>query len=209
VSRDYELGVVFSPEASEEETRSVMDRIEQIVAHHDGQIVRVNQWGRRRLAYPIDRHRDGFYVFIDMVLTPETVIEIERALMVSEIVLREMVRKRDPKAVLREREEREARAAAAAAVPETSAETTEAPVAEVVETTEVPVAEVVETTEAPVAEVAETPATIAEVPEEVPAAPVAEETPAAPAVEEPATPATEEPATPAPVAETSEEQVKA
>ena len=88
MSRDYELGVVFSPEASEEETRSVMDRIEQIVAHHDGQIVRVNQWGRRRLAYPIDRHRDGFYVFIDMVLTPETVIEIERALMVSEIVLR-------------------------------------------------------------------------------------------------------------------------
>jgi small subunit ribosomal protein S6 len=200
VSRDYELGVVFSPEASEEETRSVMDRIEQIVAHHDGQIVRVNQWGRRRLAYPIDRHRDGFYVFIDMVLTPETVIEIERTLKVSEIVLREMVRKRDPKAVLREREEREARAAAAAAVPETSAETTEAPAAE---TTETPAAtaEVVETTEAPVAEVTETPAATAEVTEEAPAAPVAEETPAAPAVEESATPA--------PVAETSEEQVKA
>jgi small subunit ribosomal protein S6 len=179
-----------------------MDRIEQIVAHHDGQIVRVNQWGRRRLAYPIDRHRDGFYVFIDMVLTPETVIEIERTLKVSEIVLREMVRKRDPKAVLREREEREARAAAAAAVPETSAETTEAPAAE---TTETPAAtaEVVETTEAPVAEVTETPAATAEVVEttEAPAAPVAEETPAAPVVEEPATPA--------PVAETSEEQVKA
>jgi small subunit ribosomal protein S6 len=192
VSRDYELGVVFSPEASEEETRSVMDRIEQIVAHHDGQIVRVNQWGRRRLAYPIDRHRDGFYVFIDMVLTPETVIEIERTLKVSEIVLREMVRKRDPKAVLREREEREARAAAAAAVPETSAETTEAPTAEATE--------VAETTEATVAETTETTAT-AEVTEEVPAAPVAEEAPAAPAAEESATPA--------PVAETSEEQVKA
>jgi small subunit ribosomal protein S6 len=187
VSRDYELGVVFSPEASEEETRSVMDRIEQIVAHREGQIVRVNQWGRRRLAYPIDRHRDGFYVFIDMVLTPETVIEIERTLKVSEIVLREMVRKRDPKAVLREREEREARAAAAAAVPETTAETTEAPAAEVAET--------------PAAS-AETPAV--ETPEEVPAEPVAEEAPATPAAAEPATTATEEPA--APAAETSEEQ---
>jgi small subunit ribosomal protein S6 len=201
VSRDYELGIVFSPEASEEETRSVMDRIEQIVAHREGQIVRVNQWGRRRLAYPIDRHRDGFYVFIDMVLTPETVIEIERTLKVSEIVLREMVRKRDPKAVLREREEREARAAAAAAAPETTAETTEAPAAEV----------------------SETPAATAATPEEVPAEPVAEETPAAPAAEEPATTVTEEPAAPvaeepaapvaeepaAPVAETSEEQVEA
>jgi small subunit ribosomal protein S6 len=193
VSRDYELGIVFSPAASEEETRSVMDRIEQIVAHREGQIVRVNQWGRRRLAYPIDRHRDGFYVFIDMVLTPETVIEIERTLKVSEIVLREMVRKRDPKAVLREREEREARAAAAAAAPETTAETTEAPAAEV----------------------SETPAATAATPEEVPAEPVAEETPAAPAAEEPATTVTEEPAAPvaeepaAPVAEASEEQVEA
>lgn len=193
MSRDYELGIVFSPEASEEETRSVMDRIEQIVAHREGQIVRVNQWGRRRLAYPIDRHRDGFYVFIDMVLTPETVIEIERTLKVSEIVLREMVRKRDPKAVLREREEREARAAAAAAAPETTAETTEAPAAEV----------------------SETPAATAATPEEVPAEPVAEETPAAPAAEEPATTVTEEPAAPvaeepaAPVAEASEEQVEA
>lgn len=185
MSRDYELGIVFSPEASEEETRSVMDRIEQIVAHREGQIVRVNQWGRRRLAYPIDRHRDGFYVFIDMVLTPETVIEIERTLKVSEIVLREMVRKRDPKAVLREREEREARAAAAAAVPETTAETTEAPTAEV----------------------AETPAASAETPAEVPAEPVAEETPVVPVAEEPAITATEEPA--APAAETSEEQVEA
>ena len=202
MSRDYELGVVFSPEASEEETRSVMDRIEQIVAHREGQIVRVNQWGRRRLAYPIDRHRDGFYVFIDMVLTPETVIEIERTLKVSEIVLREMVRKRDPKAVLREREEREARAAAAAAAPETAAETTEAPPVE----------------ETATAITAESP--IVETPEEVPAEPVAEEASATPVAAEPATIATEEPVTAepattvteepaAPAVETSEEQVEA
>lgn len=152
MSRDYELGVIFSPEASEEETRSILDRIEQIVANHGGQIVKVNQWGRRRLAYPIERHRDGFYVFIDMVLTPETVIEIERTLKVSEIVLREMVRKRDPKAVQREREEREARAAAAAAAPEVTEEvpaegtTEEAPAASAETTEEAPVATSAETT---------------------------------------------------------------
>jgi small subunit ribosomal protein S6 len=113
VKRDYELGFILNPEVSEEETRAVLDRVEQIVANHGGQIVKVNQWGRRRLAYPIERHRDGFYVFIDMILTPETVIELERALKVSEVVLRHMVRKRDSKAVQKEREEREARAAAA------------------------------------------------------------------------------------------------
>jgi small subunit ribosomal protein S6 len=114
VSRDYELALIINPEVSEEETRAVLDRVEQIVATYGGQIVRVNQWGRRRLAYPIERHRDGFYVFIDMILTPETVIELERTLKVSETVLRHMTKKRDSKVVQKEREEREARAAALA-----------------------------------------------------------------------------------------------
>jgi len=113
VTRDYELAFILHPEVSEEQTRSILDRIEQIVAEHGGQVVKVNQWGRRRLAYPIQRQRDGIYVFIDMILTPETVNELERTLKVSEIVLRHMMRRRDPKVVQKEREEREARAAAA------------------------------------------------------------------------------------------------
>ncbi len=115
MSRDYELALIINPEVSEEETRAILDRVEQIVATYGGQIVRVNQWGRRRLAYPIERHRDGFYVFFDMILTPETVIELERTLKVSETVLRHMTKKRDSKVVQKEREEREARAAALAA----------------------------------------------------------------------------------------------
>src|SRR5438105_3198303 len=92
-----------------------MDRVEQVVTTHDGLIVKINQWGRRRLAYPIERHRDGIYVFIDMTLTPESVSELERTLKVSEIVLRHMVKRRDPKIVQKEREDREAREARAAA----------------------------------------------------------------------------------------------
>jgi len=125
VTRDYELAYILNPEVSEEETRSILDRIEQIVAGQGGQIVKVNQWGRRRLAYPIERHRDGLYVFIDMILTPETVIELERTLKVSEVVMRHMLKKRDAKAVQKEREEREereARAAAAAAAAEAQGE---------------------------------------------------------------------------------------
>jgi small subunit ribosomal protein S6 len=136
VSRDYELGVIFNPEVSEEETRSVLDRIDQIVATHGGQVVRVNQWGRRRLAYPIERHRDGFYVFIDMILTPETVSDLERMLKVSEIVLRYMTRTRDAKAVQKEREDREARAAAAPAATEEGAAQGEATPASTDETPE-------------------------------------------------------------------------
>jgi len=129
VKRDYELGFILNPEVSEEQIQATLDRIEQIVANYDGQIVKISQWGRRRLAYLIERHREGYYIFIDMILTPETVAEIERTLKVSEIVMRYMTRKRDAKAVQKEREERaerEARAAeAAAAASANAASTTE------------------------------------------------------------------------------------
>ncbi|HLX58232.1 MAG TPA: 30S ribosomal protein S6 [Ktedonobacteraceae bacterium] len=112
--RDYELGFILNPEVSEEQSSSILERIQQIVTIHDGQVVRVNQWGRRRLAYPIEHKRDGFYVFIDMILTPETVSELDRTLKVTEEVLRHIIIRRDPKSAQKEREEREARAAAAA-----------------------------------------------------------------------------------------------
>jgi len=115
VRRDYELGFILNPEVSEEQTSAILERIEKIVKNYDGQVVKVNQWGRRRLAYPIEHHRDGYYVFIDMILTPETVLELDRTLKVSEEVMRHLVKRRDPKAVQKEREEREEREARAAA----------------------------------------------------------------------------------------------
>jgi len=118
VTRDYELGFILTPEVNEEQTRTIMERLEQIVTTHGGQVVRVNQWGRRRLAYPIEHHRDGLYVFIDMVLTPETVNELDRTLKVSEEVLRHLIKRRDPRVVQKEREEREARASTTQATPE-------------------------------------------------------------------------------------------
>ena len=124
MNRDYELGFILNPEVSEEQTRAILGRVEQVVANHSGQIVRVNQWGRRRLGYPIEHHRDGFYVFIDMILTPESVIELDRTLKVSEEVLRHLIKRRDPKTVQKEREARAATVAAAPAptAPEAEAE---------------------------------------------------------------------------------------
>jgi small subunit ribosomal protein S6 len=118
VTRDYELGFILNPEVNEEQTRAILERVEQIATNYGGQIMRVNQWGRRRLAYPIQHHRDGFYVFIDMVLTPETVSELDRTLKVSEEVLRHLIKLRDHQTVQKEREARANAAAQAAAAPE-------------------------------------------------------------------------------------------
>ena len=128
MTRDYELGIILNPEVSEEQARAILERVDQIVTNHDGQVVRVNQWGRRRLAYPIERHRDGLYVFIDMILTPETVFELDRTLKVSEEVLRHLIKRRDPKAVQKEREARAASEAAKAQAPGGTATEIEEPV---------------------------------------------------------------------------------
>jgi small subunit ribosomal protein S6 len=146
VRRDYELGFILNPEVNEEQTSAILERIEKIVNNHDGQVVKVNQWGRRRLAYPIEHHRDGYYVFIDMILTPETVLELDRTLKVSEEVMRHMVTKRDPKAVQKEREEREEREARAAAAAAQAQETATAE-PEVADETQVPVELVTEPAE--------------------------------------------------------------
>jgi small subunit ribosomal protein S6 len=123
VRRDYELGFILNPEVSEEQSHAMLERVEQIVSNYDGQVVRVNQWGRRRLAYPIQHHRDGYYVFFDMTLTPETVLELDRTMKVSEEVLRHLIKRRDPITV---QKERETRAAAAAQAPAPATPSTEA-----------------------------------------------------------------------------------
>jgi len=46
VRRDYELGFILNPEVSEEQTSAILERIEKIVKNYDGQVVKVNQWGR-------------------------------------------------------------------------------------------------------------------------------------------------------------------
>jgi len=138
VSRDYELGFILNPEVNEEQTRAIQERIEQIVTTHGGQVTRVNQWGRRRLAYPIEHHRDGFYVFVDMILTPESVSELDRTLKVSEEVLRHLIKRRDPKLVQKEREEREEREARAAAQAAAVAAEGEKPAEEVAAVEEAP-----------------------------------------------------------------------
>lgn len=110
--RDYELGILVSPEASEEQTKAILDRMTQIVQANGGQVVKINAWGRRHLAYPIERHRDGLYFFLDLSLNPQTVLELDRTLKVTEEVIRHLLIKRDPKALAAQRA-KEAHAAAA------------------------------------------------------------------------------------------------
>lgn len=113
--RDYQLGIVLSPELGEDQARAVVDRINNLVAGNGGRVFRVHAWGRRRLAYPIEHHRDGLYYWFDMQLPPASVEEVERNLRVTESIMRHLLTLRDSDVVAQERvraEEAEAHAAA-------------------------------------------------------------------------------------------------
>jgi small subunit ribosomal protein S6 len=118
MARDYELGIVINPDVGDEQARTIVERVTQFVSTNGGQVVRVNAWGRRHLAYPIQHHRDGLFFWFDLMLPPETVAGLERNLHVNEDVIRHLVKQRDPRVIaqVRQREaEEDAQAAARAA----------------------------------------------------------------------------------------------
>ena len=86
--RDYELMVVLDPNLEDTAVEALNSRIQTLVTQRGGTIESVDAWGRRRLAYPIGRYRDGVYVLTRMQLPPNGAADIDRALNLTESVIR-------------------------------------------------------------------------------------------------------------------------
>ena len=93
--RRYELMLVFRPDAPDERIAAIIDRTTRQITADGGQIVKVAPWGRRRLAYPIDRHREGAYHIVVFEAPTTTIAELERSLLITEEVLRQLVVRQD------------------------------------------------------------------------------------------------------------------
>jgi len=89
--RRYELMLVLRPDAPDERIQAVIDRTTRQIVSDGGQIVKVAPWGRRRLAYPIDRAREGSYHIILFEGPSGVVAEVERTLHITEEVLRHLI----------------------------------------------------------------------------------------------------------------------
>ena len=90
-SRQYELLYVVSPVVTEDGVTELHARIEEIVQQLGGSIEQTDNWGRRRLAYEIDRHRDGTYV-LELINAPGSILsELDRRLRVMDELLRHFI----------------------------------------------------------------------------------------------------------------------
>jgi small subunit ribosomal protein S6 len=89
--RRYELMLILRPDVADDKAQAVIDRTTRALVAAGGQIIKVAPWGRRRLAYQIDRYREGSYHIVLFEAPPEALTEMERTLQITEEVLRHLV----------------------------------------------------------------------------------------------------------------------
>jgi len=89
--RKYELVYVMKPEATEAEVAELQAQVESIIARVGGALEKTDVWGRRKLAYDIGNHKEGFYVLHVIAGSGELMKEIDRRLRVTEGLLRHLV----------------------------------------------------------------------------------------------------------------------
>lgn len=89
--RDYELVFIVSPEVAEESLPATIEKVSQFITAKGGAIAEVNQWGRRKFAYPIRKFSEGNYVLAHFKLEPEKTKELEANLKISEEILRHLL----------------------------------------------------------------------------------------------------------------------
>ena len=89
--RHYEVMVILDPSLEERTIAPSLDAFLSVIKTAGGAVEKVDIWGRRRLAYDIDKHVEGIYAVIDLQAMPAAVTELDRQLNLNESVLRTKV----------------------------------------------------------------------------------------------------------------------
>jgi small subunit ribosomal protein S6 len=79
---------ILPAEADESVVSAALDRIARVVSETGGELGNVDRWGRRRLAFEVDRQSEGYYVLAEFTAEPEVIVELERTLHLADEVLR-------------------------------------------------------------------------------------------------------------------------
>ena len=86
--REYEFIIIVNAALSEEETKKVQDKYEAVFLADDGEVVVKNDWGVKKLAFPINKQFRGRYFFYDFLGDPKKLDEAQRLMRIDENILR-------------------------------------------------------------------------------------------------------------------------
>jgi small subunit ribosomal protein S6 len=86
--RTYEILLILPPDADDAVVGIVTDRITRVLGERGGEVVKVDRWGKRRLAYEIGRQSEGSYLIVECRADPAAMKELDRVLALADEVLR-------------------------------------------------------------------------------------------------------------------------
>lgn len=89
--RSYELMCILPPDLEEEASQELVGRIQEMITHQGGEVTNLNDMGKRRLAYEIQKYREGHYVVINFTAQPSLIAELDRNLRINDNVIRHLI----------------------------------------------------------------------------------------------------------------------
>lgn len=93
---NYEVMFIIDPVLEDEKKNATVETVQQIISA-DGEVSKVDVWGMRKLAYPIQKKNDGYYVVVEFKASEELPKELDRRLKISDNVMRHMIINKDEK----------------------------------------------------------------------------------------------------------------
>jgi len=125
--RRYETIFIVPADLTEDEINALIERYHSLITKNKGMVIKVEKWGKRKLAYEIKKQIRGFYVLMDLVSLHAVITELERNFKIDDKVLKFMTIKKEEAVDLKEIEKEIAAASAPPEAAETGTKTPEAP----------------------------------------------------------------------------------
>lgn len=101
--RQYETAFLITPKLEEEETEKLIEKMAEVVKKKKGKMVNIEKWGKRRLAYPIDKLDEAIYVFFHYEGDPDIPHELQRRFRQTETVIRYLTLKKETQGLPRKK----------------------------------------------------------------------------------------------------------
>ena len=87
----YESIYILSPTMEEEAIKAMIERFSNLIVSEGGEVEKIDEWGKRRLAYPIEDFREGYYVLMNFKADPQLPSELERNYKITDEVIRYII----------------------------------------------------------------------------------------------------------------------
>lgn len=89
--RNYEVLYIIKPDVEEEKVTALVERFKALVEEKGAEVTKLDKWGKRRLAYEIDKVKDGIYVLMQFKAEPAAAAELDRVMKINDAMVRHMI----------------------------------------------------------------------------------------------------------------------